>query len=112
MSLNLLQIVVLFLATNQAVEIWHHSSLFARLRARLEMLDGSVGLGKVWQALIDLLLCPWCLSVWVALGWYLAWSMYPPVRWLMYALAISKAANIAADFQKTHLRRQSDPTIS
>lgn len=57
--MTLTQLVVIALATWQAVEIWHHSSLFAGPRARVELWDGK---------LAELLLCPFCLSVWVAVG--------------------------------------------
>jgi hypothetical protein len=50
------ELAVAALATWQVVEIWHHSSLFAPLRARAELLEGRLS---------ELLGCPFCLSVWV-----------------------------------------------
>ena len=47
------------LATWQSIEIWHHSALFAGLRARVELWEGWIG---------DLLQCPHCLGPWVACG--------------------------------------------
>jgi hypothetical protein len=53
----MLDIFVTALVTWQVVEIWHHSQLFAGRRASLQVRSG---------LLAELLLCPFCLSVWVA----------------------------------------------
>lgn len=53
-----MQLIVAALAVWQIVEIWHHSSLFAACRARVELQSSLPAL---------LLQCPWCLSVWVGL---------------------------------------------
>lgn len=55
------ELVVAGLATWQIVEIWHHSSLFAGVRARVELMDVEGARGR----LRELLSCPFCLSVWV-----------------------------------------------
>jgi hypothetical protein len=125
--MTLMQLVVAALATWQIVEIWHHSSLFAELRAELQAEpDGFI---------TNLLLCPWCLSVWVGLGVWIALS-YPPYHWIdewfdawksqsagvshflaglvlllrsvpricCYAFAISRLANLASDLSHSVCR--------
>lgn len=100
--MNLTDLLILGLATWQAVEIWRHSSLFAIPRAYFQARS-DLRLGQ-------LLSCPWCLSVWVALV-LVAWWMYsepiekhPVVYYAMIglrapilALAISRLANAAND---------------
>lgn len=98
------ELIIVALATWQAVEIWHHSGLFASQRARVEESD-SFG--------ARLLSCPFCLSVWVAAITYL-WFIIPlpeiagvfnflcfliigACRVLVYALAISRLANLGND---------------
>lgn len=51
------QLMIVALATWQAVEIWNHSALFAERRARAEANTNFIS---------RLLTCPFCLSVWVA----------------------------------------------
>lgn len=53
-----MQLIVAALAVWQIVEIWHHSTLFAACRARIELQSSLAA---------SLLRCPWCLSVWVGL---------------------------------------------
>lgn len=88
------------LATWQAVEIWHQGSIFASVRARLELKTG-------W--LIELLLCPFCLSPWVACVlwiwlWLATFTLSVRVEGLVaapvYALAASRLANLANDLSK------------
>jgi hypothetical protein len=83
-------LVIAALAAWQAIEIWRHGSIFAGLRARLELYH------NFWT---ELLLCPFCLSPWVGLvtimlvrqqAWYATWPMY--------ALAIARLANLGNDF--------------
>lgn len=57
------ELAVAALATWHIVEVWHHSSLFAGVRARVELMDTEGAAGK----LRELLSCPFCLSVWVGL---------------------------------------------
>lgn len=52
------ELVICALITWQVVEIYHHSALFATVRARMDLVDGLLG---------ELHRCPWCLSVWVAM---------------------------------------------
>ncbi len=98
------QLLIAALATWQAVEVWHHSLLFAGARASLELEDGFF---------VQLLLCPFCLSVWVALlccG--VVWAGWPPptplgllvcsflgmAKLFVYTLAASRLANLGNDF--------------
>lgn len=88
-------LVVAALATWQIIEIWHHSSLLAPLRARTEMWTGKLG---------ELLVCPFCLSPWVAILCIVclrvteAWL----ASWVVYAFAASRLANLGNDFFKQH----------
>ena len=92
------EVFVAVLATWQIIEIWHHSLLFASLRARTELWENKLG---------ELLGCPFCLSPWVALfstlililptwlhitGWHTV-----VLRVIWYAFAISRLANISND---------------
>lgn len=119
------QLLVAALATWQAVEVWHHSSLFTAARARWEARGGFLG---------DLLGCPWCLSVWVgaaaallpAAGWWMrVWAERAPgatpgsaadllcglmwlpggAAWLFaHALAVSRLANLGNDLTRRWCR--------
>ena len=93
-----LDMFVAVVATWQIVEIWHHSLLFAGLRARVELWENKLG---------ELLGCPFCLSPWVALlsvsililpSW-LQVSVWPVtlLRVIWYAFAVSRAANLCND---------------
>ncbi len=106
------ELLIAALATWQAVEIWHHSALFAGSRAGAEIRGGWIG---------ALLGCPWCLSVWVA-AWVavvvlqgmpdvpydrgflafllkaLTWFMLVVCKLFVYTLAISRLANLGSDY--------------
>jgi hypothetical protein len=88
------------MAVWEAVEIWHHSSLFSDARARVELWEGKIG---------ELLMCPFCLSVWVALAVVSLvevsayTSLYGP-RWAtycssipIYTLAVARLSNLFND---------------
>ena len=91
-------VFIAVLATWQIIEIWHHSLLFAGLRARAELWENKLG---------ELLGCPFCLSPWVAVlsaGVLLvpAWLQISgwcvlTLRLIWYAFAISRLANICND---------------
>jgi len=91
-------VFIAVLATWQIIEIWHHSLLFAGSRARVELWGNKLG---------ELLVCPFCLSPWVAIlstivllvptwlqisGWYVL-----ILRLIWYAFAISRLANVCSD---------------
>jgi hypothetical protein len=100
------QLIVAALATWQAVEIWRHSILFADQRATWEARGGR---------LAELLLCPWCLSVWVALLCVICVQPHKYavplvdiaaswVRGFIWALAVSRLANLGNDLTHSWCR--------
>ncbi|GIW89693.1 MAG: hypothetical protein KatS3mg109_0125 [Pirellulaceae bacterium] len=98
--MSIIDLVIIALATNQIVEIWHHSSLFASIRQKLQLMNEDPELlPHKWLAKpVELLNCPWCFSVWVALlcvllSFTIAW-------WLLAALACSRLANVINDALK------------
>ena len=92
-------LIVAALATWQIIEIWHHSLLFAPLRARTEMWVNKFG---------ELLSCPFCLSPWIAalcvtvltLAEYGLAGRIGSV--IIYAFAVSRLANLGNDFFKQY----------
>lgn len=87
----LVLLVVAIMATWQIIEIWRHASLFASWRAEVETWDGWLG---------ELLTCPFCLSVWVALivSSITLWYELRDLTLLpVYAFAVSRGANLAND---------------
>jgi hypothetical protein len=90
-------VAVAALATWQAVEIWHHSSLLATVRARVELWDNVLSRG---------LSCPFCLSNWVAglLALALTIAESRGLSWLALpalALAVARLANLGNDLTRT-----------
>lgn len=91
------EIIVAAFATWQIVEIWHHSSLFASWRARVELWEGFFG---------ELLMCPFCLSIWVAalcvilmnLPWWCGGQL------LVAIPAVARLANLGNDLAYTFCR--------
>ena len=94
----LLDMFVAVLPTWQIIEIWHHSLLFAGIRAHVELWENKLG---------ELVGCPFCLSPWVALlsvvvlllplwlgleAWYVVTG-----RVIWYAFAVSRLANLGND---------------
>ena len=93
----LTEILIAFLATWEAIEIWHHSVIMAGWRARAELTEGR---------LHSLLTCPFCMAPWVAwffvavmlctrywLGLEMGWPILLPV----YGLAVARLANLGND---------------
>ena len=99
-----LHFFVAALATWQIVEIWNHSPLFASQRAWTEVLEGGI---RGWFG--SLMMCPWCLSVWVAwftTAWLFAaaWFDLDVVAWPLYGFAVSRLANLGNDVFKDYCR--------
>ncbi len=98
MNITLTDLVFLVLATAQVIEIFHHSSICAGMRARLENFDNFVG---------DLFSCMFCLSVWVAailtVGYFFA-AEHPAWRLPVYVLAVTRGANLLNDVFYRHCR--------
>lgn len=107
--MNWYWLLVSGLATNQAVEIWHHSVLFDDYNAANNRWLETVDDPPLWKLRPrQLLACAWCLSVWVCLcifGWTLwcedshwMWNLVPQ------ALAGSRLANLINDLTYPWLR--------
>jgi hypothetical protein len=111
---DLSSLIVAALAVWEVVEIWHHSALFIGARARAEVLDNKLG---------DLLGCPFCLSVWVALiltcllslaMWLLSTggAILGTILWApVFALAVARLANIGNDLTHRFCRTPQDDKI-
>jgi hypothetical protein len=84
--LSVLMLVVVGLATWQAVEIYRHSPLFEDLR---DVLADDTGLPGILSS------CGWCLSVWVAGAMYLFWILGLTI--IPFLFAASRIANIFHD---------------
>jgi hypothetical protein len=109
--MNLIELLIIIpLAVHQATNIMRYSSLFAPMRARLEVGDLPDRI-PVWakEKITELLLCPWCTSV--HLGWILTLAYWSPIvvsngflmvlypfaflaRLFVLALALSQVANL------------------
>ena len=99
-------LILASLATWQIVEIWHHSSIMAGARARVETWSNSIA---------DLLGCPFCLSVWVALGSTAVLHLDAPAGTIwaalvgllklpIWAFAVSRVANLGNDLTRKYCR--------
>lgn len=94
-----MELITAALATWQIVEIWHHSLLMAPLRSRTEMWNNKLG---------ELLVCPFCLSVWVGLfctaGLKYAYlgTAVQILSVVIHAFAVSRLANLGNDYFKTY----------
>lgn len=92
----LLDLIILSLATWSAVEIWHHGELFTTIRLyfkeQVEQKTLLFWLGK-------LVLCPFCLSVWVAIVFCI---FYNYIYWFIVALSVARLANLYNDITKFH----------
>jgi hypothetical protein len=95
-TMNLFTLIVAALATWHIVEVWHHGSIFASWRARVDLWEGFFG---------ELLRCPFCLSVWVAglsTGWFFLTSAvgYDVLAWPLYLFAVARLANLGNDVSR------------
>ena len=94
--MQLTELLVTTLATWQTIEIWHHGRLFASWRARTELWENKLG---------ELLVCTFCLSVWVAwlfcLAFWASGLLEPAYAQLalipIYGLAAARLANLGND---------------
>lgn len=96
----LTSLVIVSLATWQAVEIWQHSSLFAGWRADVEVWLATDT--RVRSFLGALLSCPHCLSVWVAMLMHILFAcisrdLVQLFLFLPLGLASSRLANLGND---------------
>jgi hypothetical protein len=89
-----MNLLIAGLATWQIVEIWHHSSLFAAWRSRVELWTNKLG---------ELLCCPFCLSVWVGFGcsglFQLppTWQVSSVLQAILFGFACARLANLGND---------------
>lgn len=114
--LNVTELILLFLATNQAVEIWHHGKIMSARRDMVQqgispflppaairylihkLPRGSETAKYVNDFVVDLLSCPYCTSVWVAAALFLLYQLAGPVgQFCTAALAVSRGANLLND---------------
>ena len=98
-SLSLSELLILSLAVWHAVEVWHHGSLFHDWRAWLE--NRPCG-----DFVTDLMLCPFCLSLWVA-GFLVTLGQLVPGGygwWPVYALAVARISNLLNDLGRPWCR--------
>lgn len=106
-NLTLTNLIVAALATWQAVEIWHHSELFAGWRSYVESVGG-------WTA--ALLRCPFCLAPWVAFSMSAAvLGVSEGAQFLqlfVFALAVARLANLGNDllYDKCRTPKNTVPT--
>lgn len=98
----MLTLLVVGLATFQAVEVFRHSTLqpVADLRAWMEMQPG---------ILPELRACGWCLSIWVAFALIIAMQI-PVLNWAVWGLAASRLANLLNDWSYEWSRTPKDGT--
>lgn len=102
MTLTHIELVLLALATMHIVEVYHHGSIFADLRARLQ--SSTSGFVR------DLAGCMFCLSTWVGAVAIVLWTL--EILWLrllLCAFAVTRLANLMNDlshpFNRTYDRK-------
>lgn len=102
-------LLVLGLALWQAVETWHHGSIFKRSRTYFRSWKKSrYGIVRLLAELIN---CMFCLSHWVGATLvvaYLAAGDYLPVRIIVWTLAVIRLAQLGNDL--THDSNRSPPS--
>lgn len=91
--LTLAELLVLALAVWEACEVWHHSTLMATWRARLETGTGFIA---------DVSSCMFCLSVWIA--FFAVVVFWPLAPWVVWTLAAARLANLGNDLTKAWCR--------
>lgn len=93
--MNWFTFLVAAFAAWEIVEVWRHGSIFASRRARVELWEG-----WGWDFVRDLLMCPFCLSVWVGgftTGWLIYCGDWHLLTWPLYALAVARCSNVFND---------------
>ena len=83
---------LLVMAVWQALEVWHHGSVFSGVRAWIDAF--------AWNWFSELASCMFCLSVWIgafAAMWFLITGNSPGCWLPVYALAIARGANLLND---------------
>jgi hypothetical protein len=99
----LVDLIIVFLAGMQIVEILHHGSLFAPLRAWAERRKDLETAGETLRSWIvrkfaQLLYCPFCEAPWACAIAAFGWKWGGSVAWLIiFALAASRLANLTND---------------
>lgn len=93
---TIFDLIVLALAVHQAVNIYRYSSLFSSWREARDVGKPIAALPQservqAWAR--ELLRCPWCFSVWVALAFTLIYWLLPFGSVLIIVLAASQLAN-------------------
>jgi hypothetical protein len=92
-------ILVAALATWQLVDIIRHAAIAAPIRLWAQAAADS---GGRWAFVGKLLLCPYCLSHWVAAAFVLALAspLSPVLKLIALTLAVTRLANIGNDLLK------------
>lgn len=99
--MTLTDLIVVYLAGMQIVELYHHGSLFGPdgaipLRAWAEK-NTNHGKWKV-RYLANLLACPFCEAPWACAIAAIGWQWGGSVTWLiMFSLAANRLANLTND---------------
>lgn len=135
--INATEFVILTLASGQAIEIWRHGAIMAPFRMRVDIgVPPPLVPQPLHASAVELLKCPFCLSVWVAAIVYLAQHISgvlifnndtqglarnvgiflgDMLRVPILALAISRAANLINDltypYSRTPGRQRTDETF-
>jgi hypothetical protein len=99
--MTLTDLLIVYLAGMQLVELYHHGSLFGPtgaipIRAWAERRQGHKY--RVVRYLANLLSCPFCEAPWACAIAAFGWRWGGPVAWLfVFALAASRLANLTND---------------
>lgn len=90
--MTLTDLIILVLATSQIIETYHHGSIFAPVRARIETWPYGFWYG--------LLTCMFCLSHWVSLVDVVGWVFNPfgIPHVVLTAFAVTRGAQLVNDW--------------
>ncbi len=95
-NINLLNLIIVSVAVWSAIEIIHHGEIFTQLRLFLKPKLNSNH--TIIRFISKLILCPFCLSVWIALLFCLTYNY---IYYFIIALCISRLSNLFNDVTKT-----------